>query len=422
MEELPDKQAPAFGDLGLDGRLGLLRQCTMAAAALCLCACNGGGGDSASPSGDAQEPGVRKGFFRGGNVAGLDFVSGAQNGTTDEAGAYSCETGHQITFSVGSVTLGETDCASVVHAAALAASGLPTDRVALNIMRFLMMLDQDQEPENGIFISEPLRSVAPSWNQLDFSVDDFESELYRVASDIASVETRMPSVPDSVTALVFLDASLSCAYSGVYTSRFQGETNLPLNAALSVFRDPATNVDAGEFFLLRQEWPLPVFLDSTSELMLETLPQVTENSNFFAEFVSPDQVMGSWRDAITAQNADRTGDFDVSRLGFIDGKYRFVGTLSVPLIRTSPNLQGRIELSLDGDALTGRAFDLLLGIRFPVTGKRLDDSNTFEIEVSNLGTAEVTIILDTDGEPIALEGNWPGYEENVLEAVGCRLT
>jgi hypothetical protein len=422
MEELLDKHAPMFGDSASDGRLGLLRQCVIAAATVYLCACSGGSGDSDSASGDSQELGVQEGFFRGGNVAGLDFVSGAQKGTTDESGAYACETDRLVTFSVGSVTLGETDCASVAHAAALTESGLPTDRVALNIVRFLMMLDQDQDPENGIFISEPLRSVAPSWNQLDFSVDDFESELYQVASDIASIEPRVPSVPDKVAAFEFLDTSLSCAYSGVYISRFQGETGLPLNAALSIFRDPATNVDAGEFFLIRQDWPLPVFLNSTSKLMLETLPHVADNATFFADFVSPDQVMGSWRDAITVENADRTGDFDVIRVGFVDGKYRFVGTLTVPLIGISRQLQGRIELLLDGDTLYGREFDLLLGVKLPVTGKRLADSNRFEIEVSNLGTAEVTVILDTDGEPIALEGNWPGYEDNVLEAVGCRLT
>ena len=53
---------------------------------------------------------------------------------------------------------------------------------------------------------------------------------------------------------------------------------------------------------------------------------------------------------------------------------------------------------------------------------RVSTDNEFEIEAANLGTATVTVVLDADGEPTALEGNWPFYEEQVLKAVGCRLT
>ena len=421
MSALPEMHMPTFGGSAPGARLGLLRQYVIAAAAALLCACSGGGGDSGS--GGSQGAGVQKGFFRGGDVAGLDFVSGAQKGTTDAAGAYSCETGRQVTFSIGSVTLGQTDCASLAHAAALTDSGLPTDPVALNIMRFLMLLDQDQDPENGILISKPLQSVAASWNQLDFSAADFESELVQVSSDIASVETRVPNVPDAAAASAFLDASLSCAYSGVYINRFSGEAGLDLNAALTVFRDPATNVDTGEFFLIREEWPLPVYLNSASVLVLETLPEVLDNSKFFADFVSPDRAQGSWQGAVTFNGADSAGDFDVSRVGLMGGEYRFVGNVVfIPTIGTTRKMQSRIELSLDGDALTGNAFDLFLGITFPVTGKRVGSSNQFEIQVSNIGTAEVTVVLDANGEPVSLEGNWPGYQEMVLDAVGCRLT
>lgn len=175
MQELPDGCEPNLGYSVFHGTLRVFSQCVVAASAMFLCACSGGSGDSGSSSGDSLEPGVREGFFRGGNVEGLEYASGAQAGTTDEAGAYTCEKEHRIVFSVGSVTLGETECVSVAHAAALTDSGSLTDRVALNITRFLMMLDQDQAPENGISISEPLRSIAGSWNQVDFSADDFES-------------------------------------------------------------------------------------------------------------------------------------------------------------------------------------------------------------------------------------------------------
>jgi hypothetical protein len=412
MQELSESYQPRLAYSVLAGTLRLSR-CVIATSAVCLCACGG----SDSSSGVSVDPSVQAGFFRGGNVAGLDYVSGTQAGTTNEGGAYTCEKEHTITFSVGSVILGETDCVSVAHAAALTDSGSLTDRAALNITRFLMMLDRDQAPENGISISEPLRSIADSWNQIDFSATDFEGELVRVASDIASVEGRVASAPDEAAAFVFLDASLSCAYSGVYAVAFNS-----VSVALSVFRNRDTNVDLGNLFVISQDPSLVLFLDSSSEVALETLPNMG-NSEFSAYFVSPDVVMGSWLTAATLEDTDRTGDLLGHRLGYIDGTYRFVGNvLFEPPFGTSRRLIARIELSLDGDTLKGRVFNLLLQVRLEVTGRRLADSNQFEIEVGSIGNATVTVILDANGEPIALEGNWPGYEESVLEAVSCRLT
>lgn len=382
-----------------------------------------GAGEEAVESSGRQPAFDGQGFFRAGNVAGLEFVSGTQAGVTDAAGAYRCDEGERIAFTIGSVSLGDTACASVAHAAALTASGSPTDPAALNIMRFLMMLDQDENPDNGISISESVRGIADSWAQIDFVAEDFESELSQVISDIASVEGRVARVPDAADAYVFLDASLACAYSGVFFDWFPGDSGtVPISLSLRVFRETAGNTDVGEFVLIRQDPYLPLFLASTGKVTLGTSPSVND-VDFSAAFITSDLLTGSWQNAQTVQAADRTGTFDAVRLGGNNGEYRFVGKAELEnALAPGRQLLTRFEVTLSGDALSGVAFDLLLGAELPMTGRRIAGSNEFEIEVSQLGTATVLLIVDADGAPVGLTGGWPQVEGDVVEAAGCRLT
>ena len=388
---------------------------------LAACSSSGGGGDAASAV-NQLAAGVKQGFFRGGNVNGLEFVSGRQSGITDADGAYTCEEDRPVSFSVGSVRLGETECASMVHAAALTESGSVSDPAAINITRFLMTLDQDSNPNNGVIISEALRTMAANWPQIDFSADDFDNELVGVISDIMSIDSRVASVPDSAAAFVFLDASVACAYSGVFINIFSaGAFNATTVATVNVFRERETNIDLANFLMIRQHPQSSLFTESTAEFMLETLPGIRDDY-FIADYLSPDQVAGSWLKAASFQSVDTTGTYNAFRLGRPGGEYRFTGKLVRDRERSfDRTLQGRIELYLDGDTMIGRGIDHLLGVRLPVEGRRIGDTNDFELEVENYGTSTVTLILDDDGEPAGLEGGWPRIEGNVLEAVGCRL-
>ena len=51
---------------------------------------------------------VKTGYFVDSAVAGVDFVSGGQSGTTDAAGTFTYEEGKQLSLSVGGVSLGTT--------------------------------------------------------------------------------------------------------------------------------------------------------------------------------------------------------------------------------------------------------------------------------------------------------------------------
>jgi hypothetical protein len=389
---------------------------------LSACGGGGGGGDGSGASANQSAAGIEQGFFRGGNVAGLGFSSGSQSGITGSDGTYTCEEDQPIEFSVGAVSLGATECASMVHAAALTASGSLMDPAALNITRFLLALDEDANPENGVRISEPVRTLASNWSQIDFSADDFDSELSVALSDIMSSEGRMAVVPDSAAAFVFLDASVACAYSGVFINIFPaGALEATTVATVNIFRDPETNADLANFLMIRQHPQSSLYTESTAEYVLETLPGVTDDF-FFADFRSPDQVTGEWLRAASFQAIDTRGSFNAFRLGLPGGEYRFTGMLQLDRERSFDRaLQGRIELFLDGDTLTGRAIDHLLAVRLIVEGRRIGDTNEFELDVANLGTTTVTLLVNDDGEPVGMEGGWPNYRDQPLSAVACRL-
>jgi hypothetical protein len=366
---------------------------------------------------------VQQGFFRGGNVAGLSYVSGQRSGITDAEGSYTCEADGLVAFSIGALDLGETPCATIAHAVALSPSGELTDQTSLNIMRLLLILDQDEDPNNGVFISEALRSIAENWAPIDFEATDFEAELAPIIADIASLESRVvDDVPGNDDAFVFLDASLSCAYSGVYYRIFQTGPVIATNVVtLNVFRDLASNTDVGDFLLLRQNLLSGLVGLGTESMQLRALPLLAGNS-FEADFVTPDVLVITWFAAISQQPWDRSGSTVVSRLGGIDGEHRFAGTIQAFGTATRPSLLKKISLALEGDTFSGVAIDNALGLRHAVTGKRLPGSSNYELEIESLGSATGTIVINADGDPVGMRGNWPGYEDTVLEAVGCRLT
>jgi hypothetical protein len=75
---------------------------------------NGGASDAQSESQTA----TREGHFRGGNVSGPSYVCGPHSGSTDANGTFTCEPDVRVTFYIGALVLGETECATIAHAAA----------------------------------------------------------------------------------------------------------------------------------------------------------------------------------------------------------------------------------------------------------------------------------------------------------------
>jgi hypothetical protein len=345
--------------------------CTIAAS---IAAC---GGDSPSavlpppppPLGDVQE-----GNFKGTNVSGLRFVSGAESGLTDPLGRYRCETGNTVTFFVGSVELGTMQCSTLASAPALAGSGALDDPAAMNLASFLLVLDGDENPDNGITISEDLQTMAASWPAIDFAAVDFGAELAVPLSDIMSVEQRMPfalwTTPDLVRQVV--EESLSCAYSGAFIGGTAGEAIAPV--ALTVTRDTLIR-DADSVVWTIWDVEDGITRGTYGRLELAVRPRfdttaVNDSIPVDGIYGSPDAIDGSWRLAGTAANL--AGTYAANRIG---GDPAAQTRMSGEFYTDDGGL-GVLALDITGNAITGVAFEGFEGVVYTITGTLEGDDVT----------------------------------------------
>jgi hypothetical protein len=193
-----------------------------------LGACGGGGSDR-SPRADPDPvaapdptptpepppgPVMISGQFKDANVSGLSFESGTHTGITDALGSFSCNSDQRISFAVGAVALGSSDCAEVVTPVSLIANGTPHAPAVVNIARFLQMLDSNGDPGDGIEVSDAVQMRAASWPAVDFAAPDLNVELRSIVDDLAA-QGGYP-LPDASEARDHLLQSLQCVHAGVY--------------------------------------------------------------------------------------------------------------------------------------------------------------------------------------------------------------
>ena len=159
-------------------------------------------------------------------LRGLSYVSGGQSGVTDSEGRFTYEVGETVLFSVGGVTLGETEGKSVVTPVDLVERGSSSSEPVLNTVRFLMSLDEDSDLSNGISIPQEVRELALQWTFIQILSDslDFEQQLERMRSDLQERFSRYQSyeIPGNTTARNHLESTLRCSYSGAYTGTYGG--------------------------------------------------------------------------------------------------------------------------------------------------------------------------------------------------------
>ncbi len=178
-----------------------------------LSGCGGGGGGGSA--GDGTD-GTASGYFKDTNVSGLEYVSGNRVGVTGPDGHFIYEKGQAVAFSIGGVTLGSAKGAKVVTPVELAGASNLSSRRVQNMVRFLIMLDKDGNPQNGIEITPEVRAIANNWPAVDFDSPDLGAELVNIRSDAASVDGRVHALPDAQAAMAHLRGTLRCTYAGVF--------------------------------------------------------------------------------------------------------------------------------------------------------------------------------------------------------------
>ena len=112
---------------------------------------------------------LQTGVFIDSPVEGLEYVSGSVRGVTRSDGSFDFVEGDDVTFSIGSVTLGSAAAKPVMTPLDLVEEAVDeTHQAVVNIARFIQSLDADGNIDNSISISSEVRSVLGNASFINF--------------------------------------------------------------------------------------------------------------------------------------------------------------------------------------------------------------------------------------------------------------
>lgn len=217
------------------------------AAALAGC----GGGEE-----ETQLSTTTTGVFRDAPVYGLWYQSTTGNGYTGSKGTFPYRPGETYTFFVGQMKLGSftptVDNATVTPASLVPAGTSSRETRIINLTRFLLTLDKDEDPDNGIEVDSDMDEAGLKWPQLDFTSLGSVSAL----NILEGKDGSYPGIQDvngdtrsyvSVSAAEdHLSDSMSCAFSGAFFGARMSGSAVDSRVALVV--DGAGVVTARQFY------------------------------------------------------------------------------------------------------------------------------------------------------------------------------
>jgi len=373
-----------------------------------LTACGGGGSD---------DPTILEGYFKDTGAGGVEYQAGGITSVTDEKGRFMYESGDSVTFSVGNVVLGTTKGKSVVTPVDFVNGGSSDSIRVQNIVRFLLMLDGDNIPDNGIAISPTLSSFAIDWDQVDFDTNDLDAELVTNIADANTADGRTHVLPNAATAKSHLESTLLCTRSGAYRGTFNGDATGPFG-----------------FWINAQTGLLTGFAFSSEDLELLTLSGTSSisfdqnatfisgdtntGSTFNGAFSGPDGVTGIWSNV----SFGTSGNFAGNRIGGdLTAVHRFTGTFTgdaFGLFSFDVDLAGNVT----GFAHTVLALaDGTTNELAPLTGTLTGTS--FTAIIADAGVVDATISGSLNTTTGTANGTWSDADGNSGSFVGsgCKL-
>ena len=165
----------------------LIKSIGMVFALALLSACGGGGGGSGG--GDVAS---LSGQFIDSSVEGVSYVAGGISGTTNANGRFSYRSGNNLTLSIGDIELGNGVARGVFTPLTLLDTADPSNATVVNIASFLQTLDDDGDPDNGILITQSVRTAAIG-KTIDFaqSTTDFANDgnVQTVVAELTALTT-----------------------------------------------------------------------------------------------------------------------------------------------------------------------------------------------------------------------------------------
>ncbi|MDC8758550.1 esterase-like activity of phytase family protein [Janthinobacterium fluminis] len=137
---------------------------TTIAVSLALSAC---GGSDSTPAQPPVAPAIT-GVFLDSAVEGLDYVAGTSTrASTNAKGEFVCNSGDKVAFSVAGLALGSAPCGPTATPLELAGSTDLKDDKVVNRLLALQLLDDDNDPSNGIRINADVKAALAGKN-IDF--------------------------------------------------------------------------------------------------------------------------------------------------------------------------------------------------------------------------------------------------------------
>lgn len=366
--------------------------------------CGGSGGGSSSALQTAT------GVFKDSNVSGMSYVSGNQSGTTGPDGNFTYEVGQSVNFSIGGVTVGNTQGRSVVTPVDLVPGGNTNSVTVQNITRFLMMLDRDGDPTNGIEISSAVQTASTTWTTIDLSAANLAVEAAQVVANASAVDGVAHVLPTPTAAKTHITSTLRCTYAGAFKGTYSGSDS----GRATVFNDSSTalitgfgySVIANEFFNLSGTNAIDFGLGTNF-----VSGSVTTGSSFSGQFSSPDNAVGSWSHPLGS-----SGSFSLQRIGGgIGASYRFTGSFS-------GTNQGLFTFDLsNSDQVTGVAYDIYDDATYSVSGSL----NGTSLSATASGSGQTIQINGTMNKTTgALSGSWVNAGQATsgsFAGSGCQL-
>jgi len=226
--------------------------------AFVISSCGGSGDDTTTST-------AQTGQFVDGPVSGLRYsTTSGTSGVTDASGRFSYSSGDTVFFSVGGVTVGSANGEVFVTPVDLVSGGTAISTEVTNIVRFLMMLDSDTNPNNGLSISANVQATAAGWTDINFNtvILDSDPNVAVIVNDVSVADSRTAALPNETTARDHLTTNLQCAfgagYRGTWRSVVTPETGNwallvdPFNGTIygGAWDNSATPDAAGGFLLI----------------------------------------------------------------------------------------------------------------------------------------------------------------------------
>ncbi len=335
------------------------------------------GNVSANLSGEIAGTGI----FRDSTVAGLTFVTPTKTGVTGTDGVFDYQQNENVTFSIGGVELGGTKSKAVITPVDFATQRSTNSVMAKNISRFLLMLDNDGDPQNGIVISQAVQDIAQNWSQVDFATSDLNTALTNIISDVNSVDSPPVHVlPDDATAKAHLDETLLCTYGGAFQGQLAGDDSGHFGFVIEANPNRATaGMMSGFLFsnALRQTLVVngltPAVFDDASTYAQPT-SETLSGRTITLRYTSLDSVDGNW----TEFQGTGFGTFAGGRIGRGQGDiWHFVGKY-VPDPAHPEWDEGIFAFSFLGaaqDSIAGDSFSMNDADQYALTGVLAGNTN-----------------------------------------------